>query len=427
VNPYHLATYNKSNKQYQEEKNMSFNTALSGIQAASGDLGIIGNNIANSATTGFKSSRAEFADVYASSVLSSGTAIGQGVRLQNAAQQFSQGNIAFTDNPLDLAISGEGFFQLEDNGSTVYSRAGNFKLDANGNVVNNEGFALMARQADSNGAITGGISALQLSNAYVNANPTAALSGGVNFDAREPQTDASWSLVAGVPDTAGYNSSTTTSIYDSLGNDHTISLYFSKLDPATNPNEWNVRTLIDGVLEDTTPVTFNTDGSFNAPATIPITWNPGGGATPAQAFDIDLSSSTQYGSNFAVNSLSQDGYTAGQLRGVDVDDEGVVFARYSNGQSQVVAQVVLANFANEQGLKPIGDTSWAETFDAGSPVVSQPGTAGLGLIQSNALEESNVDLTAQLVRMIVAQRNFQANAQTIQAEDTVTQTIINLR
>jgi flagellar hook protein FlgE len=401
---------------------MSFNTALSGIQAASGDLGIIGNNVANSATTGFKSSRAEFADV-----LSVGTAIGQGVRLQSAAQQFSQGNIAFTDNPLDLAISGSGFFQLENNGSVVYSRAGTFKLDASGNVVNNEGHALMARQADSNGAITGAISALQLSNSFVQANPTAAFSGGINFDAREPQTDASWSLIAGIPDTAGYNSSTTTTIYDSLGNDHTISMYFSKLDPATNPNEWNVRTLIDGALQDTSPVTFNSDGSFNAPAIIPITWNPGGGATAGQSFDIDLSSSTQYGSDFSVNSLSQDGFTAGQLLSVDVDDSGLVFARYSNGQSQVVAQVVLANFANSQGLKPIGDTAWVETFSSGSPVVSEPGTAGLGLVQSSALEESNVDLTAQLVRMIVAQRNFQANAQTIQAEDTITQTIINLR
>jgi len=406
---------------------MGFNTALSGIQAASSDLSIIGNNIANSATTGFKSSRAEFADVYAASNGSAKTAIGQGVRMQAAAQQFSQGGINFTDNPLDLAISGEGFFQLEANGSQIYSRAGAFKLDSSGNVVNNEGYSLMARQADTNGAITGAIAPLQLSNAYLDANPTAALSAGVNFDAREAQTDASWSLVAGVPDAAGYNSSTTTTIYDSLGNDHTISMYFSKLDPTTNPNEWNVRTMIDGNLEDTTSVTFNSDGSYNAPANIPVTWNPGGGATAGQSFTVDLSSSTQYGSNFAVNSLKQDGYTAGQLLGVDVDDSGIVFARYSNGQSQITAQVVLANFTNKQGLKPIGDTSWAETFSSGSPVVSEPGTAGLGLVQSNALENSNVDLTEQLVRMIEAQRNFQANAQTIQAEDTITQTIINLR
>ena len=398
---------------------MSFNTALSGIQAASADLGIIGNNIANAATTGFKSSRAEFADVF--------TSIGQGVRVQTAAQQFSQGNIAFTENPLDLAISGKGFFQLDNSGSTVYSRSGNFKLDANGNVVNNEGYSLLARSAASDGTITGAVAPLQLSNAYISANPTAALSSGINFDARETETDSSWSLIAGVPDTIGYNSSTTTTIYDSLGNDHTISLYFSKLDPAANPNEWNVRTLIDGVLEDTTPVTFNSDGSYNAPANIPITFDPGGGAAAGQAFIMDLSASTQYGSDFAVTSLNQDGYTAGQLLGVDVDKTGIVFARYSNGQSQTVAQVVLANFANVQGLKPIGDTAWVETFSSGSPVVSEPGTAGLGLLQSSALEQSNVDLTAELVNMIVAQRNFQANAQTIQAEDTVTQSIINLR
>ncbi|VAW54171.1 Flagellar hook protein FlgE [hydrothermal vent metagenome] len=398
---------------------MSFSTALSGVKAASTDLNIIGNNIANSATIGFKTSRAEFADVF--------TSIGQGVKLSTTAQQFTQGNIAFTDNPLDLAVSGKGFFQLAGNGETVYSRAGNFKLDFDGNVVNNDGLSIMARQADNNGTITGAIAPLQLSNAYVNANPTASLVGGMNFDAREAETDSSWTLIAGVPDTTGYNSSTTTTIYDSLGNDHTLALYFSKLDPVTNPNEWNVRTLIDGNLEDTSTILFNTDGSYNSPALIPVTFNPGGGASAGQAFDIDITDSTQYGSDFAVTSLQQDGFTAGQLLGVDVDDTGIVFARYSNGQSQTVAQVVLANFANVQGLKPIGNSGWIETFSSGSPVVSEPGTAGLGLVQSNALEESNVDLTAQLVNMIIAQRNFQANAQTIQAEDAVTQTVINLR
>ena len=406
---------------------MSFNTALSGIQAASADLGIIGNNIANSATTGFKSSRAEFADVYASLLGASDTTIGSGVRLQNAAQQFSQGNITFTNNALDLAVSGAGFFQLDSNGSMIYSRAGNFSRDLNGFVVNNEGAALMARSADVNGNITGAVGPLQLDTSYVAPNPTSGLSANINFDAREPETDSSWLLVGGIPDTAGYNSSTTTTIYDTLGNDHTVAMFFSKLDPVTNPNEWNVRTMIDGTLVDTTPVTFNSDGSYNAPALIPITFNPAGGATIPQSFDIDLASSTQYGSNFAVNSLSQDGYTSGQLLGVDIDKEGIIFARYSNGQSQAEGQVVLANFANTQGLQPQGDTAWAESFSSGPPVVSEPGTAGLGLIQSNALEESNVVLTEQLVKLIEAQRNFQANAQTIQAEDAVTQTIINLR
>ena len=406
---------------------MSFNTALSGVQAASSDLSIIGNNVANAATTGFKTSRAEFGDVYASSLMGGSSAIGQGVGLQNVAQQFSQGNIAFTNNALDLAINGEGFFQMQNAGEMVYTRAGNFSVDAAGDIVNNEGFNLMGRGVDSNGVVSGGMVGLTLDRSYVTPNPTSILNGGVNFDAREVTTDANWSMVTGAPDPAGYNSSTSTAVYDSLGNDHTISLYFSKLDPVTNPNEWNVRTLVDGALLDTTVVAFNNDGSFNSPAAIPITWNPGGGAAPGQTFDVDLTSSTQYGSGFAVNDLNQDGYTSGQLRGVDVDDEGILFARYSNGQSQAIGQVTLANFSNAQGLQPLGDTTWAETFSSGSPVVSEPGTAGLGVIQSNALEESNVDLTAQLVRMIVAQRNFQANAQTIQAEDAVTQTIINLR
>ena len=406
---------------------MAFNIALSGIQAASSDLNIIGNNIANSSTTGFKESRAEFADVYASLLGASDTTTGSGVRLQKVAQQFGQGTIAFTNNSLDLAVSGSGFFQLDANGARAYTRAGNFSVDKDGFVVNNEDFGLMAREADSNGAITGAIVPLQLDTSYVDPAPTALLNGNVNFDAREAETDSSWSMLGGVPDPNGYNSSTSTSIFDSLGNDHTVALYFSKLDPATNPNEWNVRTLIDGVLIDTTAVTFNTDGSYDLPANIPITWNPGGGAAAGQSFDIDLSSSTQYGSGFAITSLNQDGYTSGQLLGVDINDEGIVFARFSNGQSQAKGQVVLANFANTQGLQPLGDTAWGETFSSGSPVISDPGSAGLGLIQSNALEESNVDLTAQLVRMIVAQRNFQANAQTIQAADAVTQTIINLR
>lgn len=408
---------------------MSFYTALSGIRAASGDLGIIGNNIANANTTGFKGSRAEFADVYAASLLGApGTAIGQGVRIQGATQQFGQGNIAFTGNALDLAINGRGFFQLSDSsGASVYTRAGNFQLDRDGYVVSSDGLFLMARGADSNGAITGGIGPMQLDASYAQPSPTTVINANVNFDARVAETDSAWALVGGVPDPAGYNSTTSTSVYDSLGNPHTITLYYSKQDPVANPNTWTVRTMIDGALQDTSTVIFNDDGSYNSPPTISLSWDPGGGAAPAQAITLDLSNSTQYGSDFAVNSLSQDGFTTGQILGVDIDEEGMIFARYTNGQSQTIGQVVLANFANEQGLQPLGDTSWAETFASGAPVVSEPGTAGLGLVQSGALEESNVDLTEQLVKMIVAQRNFQANAQTIQTEDTVTQTIINLR
>lgn len=406
---------------------MAFNTALSGIQASSADLSLIGNNIANSSTTGFKESRGEFSDVYASLLGASDTTTGSGVRMSKVSQQFAQGNIAFTNNSLDLAISGNGFFQLDADGARAYTRAGNFSVDREGLVVNNEGFGLMARAADASGAITGAIAPFQLDTTFVDPVASTVLNGNVNFDSREAETESNWSMLSGVPDPAGFNSSTSTTVYDSLGNDHTISLYFSKLDPGTNPNEWNVRTLIDGTLQDTTAVTFNTDGTFNLPANIPVTFNPGGGAAAGQTINIDLASSTQFGSGFAVTTLNQNGYTSGQLLGIDINDEGIVFARFSNGQSQAKGQVVLANFTSTQSLQPIGDTAWAETFASGAPVLGDPGSSGLGLIQSNALEESNVDLTAQLVRLIVAQRNFQANAQTIQAEDAVTQTIINLR
>ncbi len=408
---------------------MSFNTALSGIRAASGDLGIIGNNIANANTTGFKGSRADFADVYAASMMGApGTAIGQGVRLQGAAQHFGQGNISFTGNALDLAVNGRGFFQLSDaSGASVYSRAGNFHLDRDGYVVNSDGLFLMARGADQNGAITGGIGPMRIDTSYAQPNPTTALNANLNFDARSGETDSAWALIGGAPDPAGYNSTTTTSVYDSQGNPHDITLYYSKQDPATSPNSWTVRTMIDGVVQDTTTVVFNDDGSYSSPATINLSWNPGGGATPGQAIAIDLSKSTQYGSDFAVNSIYQDGFSTGQILGVDIDQEGTIFARYTNGQSRSIGQMVLANFANEQGLQPLGNTAWADTNASGPPIVGAPGTSGLGSIQSGALEESNVDLTEQLVKMIVAQRNFQANAQTIQTEDTITQTIINLR
>ncbi len=406
---------------------MAFGTALSGIKAASSELGIIGNNIANASTVGFKASRADFGDLYASGLLgASENSVGQGVALQKVSQQFTQGNISFTENALDMAINGEGFFQVEKNGSTLYTRAGTFSLDANGTVVNNNGYALLARSADGLGNITGGIAPLVLSSSNVNPNPTSQVVSTVNLDSREGETDSSFALVSGVPDPSGYNASMSTSIYDSLGNDHTATFYFSKLDPTTNPNEWNVRTVVDGAVLDTTTVSFNADGSYNSPASISVAWSPGGGATSPQNITLDLSKSTQYGSNFAVDTLNQDGYTTGQLLGLDIDSEGIIFARYSNGQSQPQGQVVLANFTNPQGLQSVGDTSWAETFSSGSPVVGSPGTGGLGAIQSNAVEEANVDLTAQLVQMIVAQRNFQANAQTIQAEDTINQTILNL-
>lgn len=421
---------------------MAFNTAISGIKASTADLSIIGNNVANSSTTGFKLSRGEFADVYASGRLGVGAdAIGKGVTLAAVSQEFTQGNISFTDSSLDLAINGSGFFMMSDGGAQVYTRAGDFSLDQSGFVVNNQGLQLMAYQADASGNITGAIDELQITTSLINPSPTTVVDMSVNLDAREIVPLGAWAgpydafavpPTSPSPDT--YNSTTSLTIYDSLGNPHLMSTYFVK---TATPNEWEAHTLIDGVTvggPDT--LTFNTGGQFDA-ALLPVQTNVAGwtpldstgsaNGAAVQGFTTDLSPSTQYGADFSVLALGQDGFTTGQLGGLEVADDGTVFAHFTNGQALALGQVVMVDFANSQGLQPLGNTAWGETFSSGSPLVGAPGSAGLGVIQSGALEDSNVELTEQLVNMIVAQRNFQANAQVIQTEDAITQTVINLR
>lgn len=430
---------------------MGFETAVSGIRAASSQLGIIGNNIANSSTTGFKQSRGEFSDVFASSALGvASNSVGRGVELSAIAQQFTQGNISFTDSSLDLAISGTGFFMLDDGGVKRFTRSGAFAVDSEGFVTNNEGLRLQAFRADATGQITGLVNDVRLTTSQIEPIRTSKVEVTANLDSREkaPLLGNTWPAggfnAFASPPTAPtadmFNGSTSLTVYDSLGNPHALTTYFVKSAPASppTPNEWQVHTTIDGVTTsgpDT--ITFEQNGQFDA-ASLPIDINITGwapldasgnptGANSAQSLTVDLSSTTQFGSDYGVSFISQNGFSSGQLRGVEISDSGVIFARYTNGQSFALGQVALANFANQQGLQPLGSTAWAETFASGVATISKPGTAGLGLIQSGALEDSNVDITQQLVNMITAQRNFQANAQVIQTEDTVTQTVINLR
>lgn len=425
---------------------MGFETAVSGIRAASSQLGIIGNNIANSSTSGFKQSRGEFADVFASSALGvSSNSVGRGVELASVSQQFTQGNISFTDNSLDLAISGTGFFMLDDGGTTRFTRSGAFAVDSEGFVTNNEGLRLQAFTADTQGQITGLVDDVQLTTSQIEPIPTAEVNITANLDSREEVPllafSAPFDAFASPPTAPSsdmFNGSTSLTIYDSLGNPHDLTTYFVK---TTTPNEWEAHVTVDGVTPGgvAAPQTLTFDGTGQFPAaSLPVevmvaNWdpvdasgNPTGALTP-QSFAVDLSTTTQFGSDFGVSFISQNGFSSGQLRGVEISDSGVIFARYTNGQSFALGQVALANFANQQGLQPLGGTAWAETFASGVATVSAPGTAGQGLIQSGALEDSNVDITQQLVNMITAQRNFQANAQMIQTEDTVTQTVINLR
>lgn len=416
---------------------MSFRIALSGLNAAATDLSVTGNNIANASTTGFKESRAEFADVYASSVLDrSATAAGQGVRVARIAQQFSQGVVEFTSNNLDLAINGEGFFVLKDgSGSTVYTRAGAFSADREGYVVNQalQRLQIYPALTTASGATTfntGVLTDLQLPTQPSPPRATANISAALNLDAQQQPIPATVPFDP-VNDPSSYNHSTSIVTYDSLGNSHTTTMYFRK----TTANTWEGYVYVDGqAVPPASPGGSNFDLSFDATGTIlpptsfpqTYTFVPPNGAN-AMNFTLDFGDTTQYGGNFAVNSLGQDGFSSGRLSGVDIDADGIVFARYTNGQSSAMGKVALAKFNNTQGLRQIGDTSWVETFPSGDAQLGEAGTSSFGAIQSGALEASTVDIAEQLVNLITAQRNFQANAQVITAADAITQTVINLR
>lgn len=414
---------------------MGFETALTGLNAASADLNVISNNIANTSTTGFKGSRAEFADIYASANLgTTSTAIGSGVRLSAVAQQFTQGNISFTNNNLDLAINGQGFFQLSDNGSAVYSRSGTFHVDRDGYMVNSSNQRLTAFVADDAGNITGASGDVQLDSADIAPKASTTVTLGANLDASGTVPATSFDIT----DPTSFNHSTSTSIYDSLGSSHLMTTYYVK----TGSSAWDAYTYVDGnnitngPLGAGTPdnLVFDSAGglsTINGAAVPPYTLTTGTFTPTNGSANITLTmnygSLTQYGSGFSVNSLTQDGYTTGRLSGIDINETGVIFARYTNGQAKSLGQVTLSNFANPQGLRQVGNTTWAETFSSGTALTGSPGSSSLGLLQSGALEESNVELSAQLVRMITAQRNYQANAQVISTVNAITQTIINIR
>ncbi|HAT1596308.1 TPA: flagellar hook protein FlgE [Legionella pneumophila] len=437
---------------------MVFNTALSGIQASTRDLEVIGNNIANSATIGFKGSRAEFADIYSSSAYGSGgNAVGGGVKLSRVHQSFATGTLSTSNNTLDLAVNGSGFFILSDQGARIYTRAGQFKLNNENYIVNANNQRLTGLLTDSNGAITGASGDLRINTANITPRASSNVSVGVNMNSQSKAPNVDW-VGGGSPATDTYNNVTSSTIYDSLGNSHVLSMYFIHADstalagtpnaasPAGTENQWYVAFQIDNQnvppnvgAQNTNNLfraNFNSDGSFagvfdtsNAALPnnlIPLSFNLNNGSSPLN-LNIDLSDSTQFGSPFAVQSTYNNGYTTGSLAGLDIDDSGMIYGRYTNGQSLAMGQIQLANFADPESLQNIGNTSWAETTSSGQPLVSAPGSGGLGLINSGRLEESNVDLTGELVKLISAQRNFQANAQTIRTGDAITQTIINIR
>ena len=418
---------------------MPFRSALSGINTSGEELRVIGNNIANASTTGFKKSRAEFSDVYAATDGAASTSIGAGVRLAGVTQQFGQGNIGFTNSKLDLAINGRGFFVLDKNGTREYTRAGNFQVDREGFITNQSGSKLVVNGAEENGTITGAVGPLQLDRSNITPRSTSRVDVGLNLDSTEaiPPTAP---FSPDIP--SSFNSSTSLTVYDSLGGSHLATMYYVK---GAQPGTWDMYTLVDG--KDikgaaAPPFAADTIGFDGAGQLATINGTPippgmieypefetGTGSEPLKLSMNLLSNSpiTQFGTRFNVNELSQNGFTSGRLSGIDIDDTGIVRARYTNGQTKTLGQVALADFSNPQGLRPLGDSAWAESFDSGVPLIGTPGSGSLGVLQAGALEGSNVDLTSELVNMITAQRNFQANAQVITTADTITQTIINIR
>ncbi len=415
---------------------MPFRIALSGLNAATTDLEVTGNNIANAATNGFKESRAEFGDLYASAIQdTSKNAAGQGAQVVRVAQQFSQGSVDFTSNNLDLAISGQGFFVLENPDGTIgYTRAGAYSVDRDGYVVNHANDRLQAYPAvvGVNGSTTfstGVLQDLQLPTAPSAPVATSDVTASLNLDSSSTPPSVPFDPA----NPASYNSATSTTVYDSLGNPHTTTFYFRK----TGANAWDSYAYVDGnsvATGNASPpavadasMTFSNSGTLLTPATGIATlpsFTPAGAAP--MTIDLNLSGTTQYGAAFGVNNLSQNGYTSGRLAGVDIDTEGVVFARYTNGQSSPLGKVALAKFNNNQGLRQVGDTAWAESYQSGTAQLGEAGTSSFGQIQSGALESSNVDVAEQLVNLITAQRNFQANAKTISTADAITQAVINL-
>jgi flagellar hook protein FlgE len=403
----------------------TFSIALSGLTAANSALDITSNNISNADTTGFKNSQAEFGTVFSSGAVNLNTsAAGEGVQMVASPQQFTQGDVTTTSSPLDMAISGNGFFTVSGTNGYVYTRNGEFQEDQNGNVTTSTGQFLQVYPPLTNGGFnTGALQNLNLNTAQ--SAPVATTTGTVNVNL--PSNDTAPTATPFDPtNPATYSQSTSTTVYDSLGNSYPATFYYTQ---TATPGLWDVNMTVNGTqVGGTQTLQFSSTGAVTAPANGALTFagfNPTDGAAP-MSMTFNYGNSTQYGTQFGVNSITQNGYTTGQLSTVSVDSTSVVSAVYTNGRSTQLGQLAIANFPNPQGLQQLSDTEWAQTFSSGTVVQGTAGSAGFGTVQSSALESSNVDLTTELVNMITEQRAFQANAQVITTADQLSQTVIGI-
>ena len=435
---------------------MSFNIALSGVNAAQKDLDVTANNIANVNTIGFKESRAEFADVYANSVFANAkTQVGSGVQTAAVSQQFHQGALQFTNNSLDMAINGSGFFVVSNELGSLdrtFTRAGAFRLNDQGFVTNSQGNYLQTYKANGDGTPAGlGLNStqpLRIPDKAGQPERTTEAKTGVNLPVKAGVKDPA---LFDATDSSTYTSSTSMTIYDSMGDTHTLTQYFVKIGPnpaATPPinsNEWEMRVYVDG--DDalapiplvpgpgTEPghlqLSFDASGNLTAPLpnteieTIPLPFT-NGSATDQQVM-VKIPSATLNSGAFEVTESRQDGTTVGRLTKVDVGPDGLVQATYSNGSTENLGIVAMARFPNEQGLTQIGDTQWRQSLLSGEAVTGQPNTGIFGKVSVAALETSNTNLTGELVDLITAQRNFQANSRALEVNSTLQQTILQIR
>ncbi|MGN6622190.1 MAG: flagellar hook protein FlgE [Sphingomonas sp.] len=429
---------------------MSFYTSLSGLQASQTDMSTISNNIANSATSGFKRSTTQFADVMASSLtVSPNHMIGSGVAVKDTRQQFSEGNLIQSQSSLDLAITGDGFFAVKPqvDGSVVdYTRNGSFLVDASGYVTDAQGGHLQVYPVDGSGSVvaSGADSLVSLQLPETSGTPVATqnVALDVNFNSASIVPSDSTEFNASNPyafdrfDPTTYNQSTQTTIYDASGNAQTMTNYYVRngQPDASGNTSWSVYSYVGDTQLTTggstapTTLTFDSTGVMTSPTTPTsfVAFTPTG-STTAQSLTLDLAGSTQLTSPFNVNSRTQDGKSVGQLSGVTVDDTGMVKASFSNGDSQILGKVAIANFNNPTGLRQMGNSYWQATGLSGTVKYGQAGDNGYGSLMSGTIEGSNVDITQELVDLIAAQQSFQANAKALDTSNQVAQTIFQIQ
>ncbi|MFM5615640.1 lateral flagellar hook protein FlgEL [Aeromonas veronii] len=397
---------------------MSFSIGLSGLRAVNQELSVISNNVANASTAGFKSSRAEFAAVY-------GGGQAGGVEMNNVSQNFDRnGDVMRTGRGLDLAISGSGFFVLKDgSGQTSYTRAGMFQRDSGNYLTTASGTRLQGYTTDDAGKLQSGVVGdIQVKAGSLPAKASDKLEFVANLKADASKIDQTVAANKFDPTKSEtFNYSQSSKVYDSLGTEHTVTQYFVK----TDPNKWDVHYSFNGKpAGGVVNMVFNKNGTLESPTSFPDLDLKPDGATEI-LLKLDMARVSQYASDFNATRNQSNGYTAGDLTGVRVDADGGVYATFTNGQSLLQGQVVMANFTNPNGLLQTNNTTWQQSFSSGQPVLGAPGTGTMGQLTAGAYESSNVDLTGELVSLMTSQRNYQANAKTISSADKMTQVLFN--